>query len=153
MIRTGKRLRLCITLLIGILAFIWGNSLLPAEISQDLSDWLKALLLGKPSGSTTVGGSGLLRKIAHFTEFAALGTVLCWLFGMLRKKMHWPLLVGIGAACVDETIQCFVPNRGPGIRDIAIDAAGVAVGVGLMITGYHALRKRKSNLLLEENQT
>ena len=152
MIRTGKRLRLCAVLLIGILGFIWGNSLLPAEISQAFSDWGKQLLF-PASGATGKVGSGLLRKIAHFTEFTALGTVLGWLFGMLEKKLYWPLLLGTAAACVDETIQHFVPGRGPGIRDIAIDTAGVAVGIGLLVTGYHLYRKRKQYLLLEENNT
>ena len=152
MIRTGKRLRLCAVLLIGILGFIWGNSLLPAEISQAFSDWVKQLLF-PASGAAGKVGSGLLRKIAHFTEFTALGTVLGWLFGMLEKKLYWPLLLGTVAACVDETIQCFVPGRGPGIRDIAIDAAGVAVGIGLLMTGYYLFKQRKQYLLLEENNT
>ncbi len=152
MIRTGKRLRLCAVLLIGILGFIWGNSLLPAEISQAFSDWVKQLLF-PASGAAGKVGSGLLRKIAHFTEFTALGTVLSWLFGMLEKKLYWPLLLGTVAACVDETIQHFVPGRSPGIRDIAIDTAGVAVGIGLLVTGYHLYRKRKQYLLLEENNT
>ena len=44
MIRTDKRLRLCITLLICNLIFIWGNSLLPGEISGAFSDWVKSIL-------------------------------------------------------------------------------------------------------------
>ena len=44
MIRTDKRLRLCITLLVCNLIFIWGNSLLPGEISGAFSDWVKSLL-------------------------------------------------------------------------------------------------------------
>lgn len=152
MIRTDKRLRLCAVLLVGILGFIWGNSLLPAEISQAFSDWVKALLFGTPSGGGAGGGSGLLRKIAHFTEFAALGMALCWLFGMLRRKQIWPLLLGIGAACVDETIQCFVPDRGPGITDVVIDMAGVAVGMILLLSGHNLIRKRTKHTILEENE-
>ena len=30
---------------------------------------------------------------------------------------------------MDETIPCFVPDRGPGIKDVGIDTAGVAFGV------------------------
>jgi VanZ family protein len=138
--------------LIGILGFIWGNSLLPAEISQAFSDWVKALLF-PASGGEIQTGSGLLRKIAHFTEFTALGMALGWLFAMLEKKMYCPLLLGMAVACVDETIQHFVPGRSPGIRDIAIDTAGVAVGIGLLVTGYHLYKKRKQYLLLEENNT
>jgi len=153
MIRTEKRLRLCIALLCGVLTFIWGNSLLPAPVSQALSDWVKAVLFGPPSGNAAGSGSGLLRKIAHFTEFCALGMCLAWLHGMLRKKTLLSLMWGLCAACVDETIQCFVPNRGPGIPDILLDTAGVAVGIGMIMAGYHILRKRKQHLLLEENKS
>ena len=44
MIRTDKRLRLCYCLLVLNLAFIWGNSLLPGEVSDAFSDWVKELL-------------------------------------------------------------------------------------------------------------
>lgn len=40
MIRTDKRLRLCVTLLVLILVFIWGNSLMPGEVSQAISNWV-----------------------------------------------------------------------------------------------------------------
>ena len=150
--RTDRRIRLCTALLVCNLIFIWGNSLLPAEISRAFSDWVKGLLF-PASGAAGNIGSGLLRKIAHFTEFTALGMTLGWLFAMLEKKMYCPLFFGMGVACIDETIQRFVPGRSPGIRDIAIDTAGVAVGIGLLITGYHLYKKRKQYLLLEENNT
>ena len=44
MICTDKRLRLCTALLIANLVFIWGNSLLPGEISGAFSDWVKSVL-------------------------------------------------------------------------------------------------------------
>lgn len=140
--RSKRRLALCIGLTGTILLFIWGNSLLPAEISQAFSDWAKSLLTGGAAGEAS-GGSGLLRKIAHFTEFAALGMSLGWLFGMLGKGKHFPILLGFGAACVDETIQLFVPGRGPGIFDVALDTAGVAAGVLVLYIGYNILKKRK----------
>ena len=60
---------------------------------------------------------------------------------MLEKKMYWPFLLGFGVARMDETIQRFSPGRSPAFRDVAIDAAGVAVGIGLLITDYHLYRK------------
>lgn len=141
--RTRGRLALCIALITGILLFIWGNSLLPAEISQAFSDWVKALLTGGASGGAS-DGSGLLRKIAHFAEFAALGMSLGWLFGMLKKGKIYPFLLGFAAACLDETIQIFVPERGPGIFDVALDTAGVAVGIGLLYIGYKIIKREKT---------
>lgn len=151
MIRTDKRLRLCTALLIANLVFIWGNSLLPGEVSGAFSDWVKGILESLlPDGAKVSAGGGLLRKIAHFTEFMALGMCLTWLFGMLQKKIGWPLLCGVAAACIDETIQIFVPDRGPGIRDVLIDSSGVVTGMILLCLGHTYFKKRSTQNSLEE---
>lgn len=131
--RTEQQMRLCITLLTLNLIFIWGNSLLPGAVSGAISDWVKGLLSGLLPLSDEAGSGGFwIRKLAHFTEFTALGICLGWLFALLNKGRIPPILWGVAAACVDETIQCFVPGRGPGIRDVCIDAAGVLTGVLLV---------------------
>lgn len=146
MIRTEKRLRLCNTLLVMLLVFIWGNSLLPGEISQTFSDWVKALLSAVFSGGGSGGGqgSGLLRKAAHFTEFTALGCLLCWRAGMLKKRSFVPALWGVAAACIDEGIQIFSPGRAPRVTDVLLDSCGVLTGLLLLICGYNIV-KRKTN--------
>lgn len=145
MIRTKKRLRLCAALLVCCLAFIWGNSLMPGPVSGAFSDWVGQLLEQFLPGAQTppTGGSGILRKLAHFTEFSLLGMCLAWLFGMLRRKMTWPLALGVAAACVDETIQRFVPGRGPGLKDVAIDSCGILAGIILVQLGYTYFRKKR----------
>lgn len=146
MIRTKKRLRLCAVLLVCNIVFIWGNSLLPGSVSGALSGFVKDLLayvfpdLSGPSG----GGHGLLRKLAHFTEFACLGALLCWLLSMLRKPWTIALPGGFLVACGDETIQRFVPDRGPSFRDVLIDTSGVAVGMILLLVGYALVKRRKN---------
>lgn len=144
MIRTQSRMRLCGVLLCCVLVFIWGNSMLPGELSGAFSDWVKDILcrILTGQGLNDSQGSGVLRKIAHFTEFAALGLLLGWLFGMLRKKLSWPILFGVAAACVDETIQMFVPGRGPGLRDVLIDSCGVLVGVLLLTLGHNVMKNK-----------
>ncbi|MBQ8835178.1 MAG: VanZ family protein [Oscillospiraceae bacterium] len=145
MIRTEKRLRLAYTLLALNLVFIWGNSLLPGELSGAISDWVKELLSHLLAGTPSAGGGGgLLRKLAHFTEFAALGMCLGWIAGMLAKPRSRALLAGILAACIDETIQVFVPDRGPSLIDVGIDSCGVLTGITLLYFGYDYL-KRKHN--------
>ena len=149
--RTDKRLRLCVALLVCNLVFIWGNSLMPGEISGAFSDWVKSMLAQiVPMGPDDGTGGGLLRKAAHFTEFAALGMCLAWLYGMLQKGKVFPFLWGVLAAAVDETIQCFVPDRGPSIRDVCIDSAGVLTGMILLWTGYHFLKRKSAKLSLED---
>lgn len=146
MIRTDRRLRLSKWLITLILCFIWGNSLLPGHISGQLSDWAKEILASLLPGQIggDIGGGGLLRKIAHFTEFAALGACLSWRFGMLEKRKILALAYGIPAACVDETIQLFVPDRGPAIRDVVIDTCGVAAGMVILLLIHKITTTTKS---------
>lgn len=140
MIRTDNRMRLCTALLILNLAFIWGNSLLPGEVSGAFSDWVKALLARiLPFGPDDSSGGGLLRKLAHFSEFALLGGLFSWLFAMLQRKRHWPFICGFLAACVDETIQRFVPDRGPSLFDVGIDTFGVLTGMLVLAIGHSIL--------------
>ena len=147
MIRTKKRMLLCILLLIALLAFIWGNSLTTGTQSGAMSGrvmaWINAFLHVENAEALHL----VIRKMAHFTEFACLGAALCWLFAMMgEKKSHlfcMPLLCGLLAACVDETIQVFTPDRGPSLIDVWIDAAGVSAGIILCLIGYHYIRKNK----------
>ena len=150
MIRTERRLRLCIALLVLILGFIWGNSLLPGEVSGAFSNWVQQLLTRIFGAGEPREGSGLLRKIAHFSEFAALGACLLWLMAMLGKKAKWALLPGFAAACVDETIQCFVPDRGPSPVDVGIDTCGVMVGIMVLHFGYLFMKRKQNQQYMEE---
>ena len=146
MIRTDRRMRICTAMIIAILTFIWGNSLLRGEQSQALSQWVKGLLshvLRDSSPITREGG--LLRKIAHFTEFSALGFCLAWRCGMGAKKPTAALFYGTAAAAIDETIQRFVPGRGPSVWDVLLDSSGVLTGMLLCYLGHTILKKRKHN--------
>lgn len=134
MIKTDKRLRLATTLLIINLTIIWGNSLLPGEISGAISGFVRDLIaLLLPGDHAPVEGHGLLRKLAHFTEFAGLGMILTWIFSMLTKPIPLALAGGFAAACIDETIQMFVPDRGPAFTDVLIDTSGVLTGILLLL--------------------
>ena len=144
--RTRKRLRLCCLLLALLLIFIWGNSLLPGEVSAAFSQWVKDLLSKLLPGAGPGGeGHGLLRKIAHFTEFSCLGLCLCWLWGMLTKNTAHSLPPALGcgfaAAWVDETIQCFVPGRNGCFTDVMIDFSGVTLGVLVLVLCIRLYKK------------
>ena len=152
MIRTDRRMRLCTAMILGILAFIWGNSLMSAEASHTFSQWVKALL--KPflseGSEVTRDDSDLLRKMAHFAEFAALGFCLAWRGGMSGKKPYGSFLSGAAAGAVDETIQLFVPLRGPRVTDVLIDSGGVLTGMILCYMGHTLLKKRNNKSILED---
>lgn len=154
--RTKKRMILSTLLLVAMLAFIWGNSLTSGEDSGNLSgsimEWINAFLRLDELGAERL--HHLIRKMAHFTEFACLGLLLTWQFGMMgEKKGHlvcMPLFCGMVAACVDETIQVFTPDRGPSLIDVWIDTAGVAAGIALLLIGHHYIRKTQTHNILEE---
>ena len=80
-------------------------------------------------------------------EFCCLGVLLSWLFAM-KKEKKWAyvlpcLAYGCLIACVDEALQCFVPGRGPSFRDVAIDSAGILLGIGLLTLGRIICEKTK----------
>ena len=152
MIRTDKRLRLCKCLLVLILCFIWGNSLLPADSSLTFSEWIRMVLTDSVPvryGETN-WASVLIRKLAHFAEFGALGFLMAWYHGMLGKKQTRAFGICTAIACIDETIQFFVPGRGPGLYDVAIDTLGAGTGILLLIFGHTYLKKRSANIPLED---
>lgn len=138
------RLSLCIALILCNLLFIWGNSLLPASISGGLSQWLRDLL-GMALGEAAGQSDGVLRKLAHVTEFACLGVLLRWLYAMLKKRKQsflLPAAWGCIAACIDEMLQHFAPGRAPRLTDVAIDSVGVLAGIALFGLG-NAIKKKK----------
>ena len=157
MIRSNRRARLCTALLIVNLSLIWGNSLVSGADSGEMSGSIMQTLmtlLHLPEGYADLLHL-LIRKLAHFTEFACLGALLTWRWGMAGEKgFHlWclPLLCGMAAALTDETIQMFTPDRGPRLTDVWIDTSGVLAGIGLLLMGYHLVKKYKSkNEILEE---
>ncbi|MBQ7801963.1 MAG: VanZ family protein [Oscillospiraceae bacterium] len=141
--RTDKRVRLCTCLICLVLIFIWGNSLMNAEASSRISGWVGRLLgsILNLSAEETEGGHGLLRKLAHFSEFALLGLLLCWRLGMAGKAgkelVCLTMAGGLAAACVDETIQIFVSGRSSSLIDVWIDTGGALAGMIFLILGHH----------------
>ena len=135
----NRKIQRCLMLIILNLAFIWGNSLLPGEVSGALSDWLGRLLgLG---GEGAPEGTGLLRKIAHFTEFACLGFLLARLASLKGERgFHIAapaMLGGLLTACIDESIQMLTPARGPSLVDVWIDTSGVVIGIAALLGVYY----------------
>lgn len=147
--KSKARMLFCVTLLVLNVAFIWINSLLPREVSAAFSKLVGRILSLFMPDSVTVDageGHGILRKVAHFLEFCSLGVLLSWLIRMFRDKnlicIAIPLVCGVVVAAVDETIQLFIPGRGPHIRDVGIDSTGVLLGV-LLVWLLSFIRKKQ----------
>lgn len=152
MICSQKRLRLCRGLIVCCLVFIWGNSLLPGAISQAVSDGLKQLMGLPLSAGVQASGRDLVRKLAHFTEYAALGWLLGWRVAMGGKKPVLALILGALCACLDETIQIFAPDRGPGLADVLLDSFGVLAGIFALHLGHTVFKTIYKKHLEDQEQ-
>jgi len=147
---SAKKLRLCVALLILNVAVIWGSSLLPGSVSGAVSGWLHQLLARLFGYSPEAqAGHGLLRKLAHVTEFACLGACFAWLLSLLGKQPAFGILCGFPVACLDECIQCVIPDRGPSVVDVGIDTLGLTLGTLTFLAGlaiYHKKNKKTNNM-------
>lgn len=75
----------------------------------------------------------IVRKCAHFTEYAVLAFVLYLLLRTYPLKMR-VLLAWLGAtmyAVTDEVHQLFVGERAGSMKDVLLDSCGAAAGVAL----------------------
>ena len=142
--RTDRKIRICAALLVTNILFIWGNSLLPGSVSGAISHWVRDVLAyifqREPSGSDS--GHGLVRKLAHLTEFACLGGLFAWLFTMIHKPVIISIVCGFSVAVIDETIQRIVPGRGPSVWDVLLDTAGVLLGMAILVFGYKFIKNK-----------
>ena len=148
-------LLLVIAVMVMIYCFSAQTGAESGEMSGRLTTWVLNLIIPdfenftpekQESIRSTVGF--VVRKGAHFTEYALLGFSLLLHIAQLQKKItvRLPLLWawGIGTlyAATDEFHQGFVAGRGPSVRDVCIDSAGVIAGVMIMLW---ILKKRTKN--------
>ena len=70
----------------------------------------------------------VLRKGAHVTEYAILGLLLLRAVGRELPAF----LIGVAYAITDEVHQHFVQGRHAAPVDVAIDSAGILLGIVLL---------------------
>ena len=94
----------------------------------------------------------IVRKTAHFAEYAVLGFLLasiCVSF-YLKPKLTVPVsfLAGALYAVSDEIHQYFVPGRSCQLSDMLLDSSGVICGIVflLIITALYNFIQKKKNL-------
>ena len=118
--------------------FIWVHSLIPGPASSEES--LAFLRIIKPVlmavGFTDMDLAHLLiRKVAHFSEYAVLGFLT---YKAIRPRLRPPLapalfamLLWVGVPSVDEFIQLHVPGRAGLPTDVLIDMCGFGCGFAI----------------------
>ena len=123
----------------------FGSVVANDKISLDIYKGEILALLGE-------NGPKLIRKAAHFAEFACLGFLLA---GFFRARGRAPLLpgalCGLLSACVDETIQLFSPGRASAVADVWLDFAGTLAGIFLLHFGHILWTKTRKMNNSEEN--
>lgn len=146
------------------LAFIFGQSMLPASRSMQTSDGVAdtvehILTPDSADGSDTEDGGAhrpvidffikYLRKIAHFVEHGVLGLEMFFLLLTLEKRagrehgimplgvttLLFSLNLGLIVGFLDETIQIF-SGRMYSIVDVWLDFAGYAAFTAVLTLVY-----------------
>ena len=134
---------------LGILCFIFSNSLKNGEESAEQSSWFVDVFraIFDPQHNLEDGVAiTIVRKLAHFTEFAALGFSLSALLFVIdrpsvKNAVILPVFCCLLAATTDEFIQSFT-GRTSTARDVFIDFAGAVVGI-LLVKLFVKIRSRK----------
>lgn len=139
---------------------IFAFSLQPAEASSNMSlgfgRWLLETFLPRMleymeslSVDELARFHHLLRKAAHFTEYLILGTLAVnAMFAITRNVRKWrwwyPWSYCVFVACMDETIQKFVPGRAGMMKDVCLDSVGALVGTLFLFGILYQICSRKN---------
>ncbi len=85
----------------------------------------------------------MVRKTAHFSEFAGLGflTNLSIYFTKSKKNIPIGIAVGSAYAATDEIHQIFVDGRSCQFTDWAIDTIGITAGTLIFFVIYLIINK------------
>lgn len=139
--------RVVTLLLILNLCFIWLHSLVPAAASSaesgtvlQLVEPLLAVFLGE--GNVT---EFIVRKLAHFSEFALLGGLSVCKGLAMGKRLGIRLWRGCALFCwlaafTDESLQLF-SHRGSRIEDVWLDLCGALFGIALLSAAEYLIRR------------
>lgn len=92
----------------------------------------------------------LLRKTAHFVEFAILGMLYIMSLGIFKtirnlniKRFLIAIAMAVLYAITDEVHQLFVAGRVGAVGDILIDALGALFGAGCIVVLLNLKRKNR----------
>lgn len=147
--RTSMRFRVIIfSLTAAAIAFAIIHSLMPSDVSSAESGGLLDILnyILRSLGIGLEISEHLLRKLAHFSEYAVIGALLlscAYSFDRIRPHRFavYVLFSGLMIAVADETVQLNVEGRAGMITDVWIDFSGVIIGAAVMWTAFAIYRK------------
>lgn len=125
-------------LVVLVILFIWDNSL-QNDISSDglsltITQWLSPILYKLGITGDMWSLNRIVRKLVHVFEFAVLGGCLYVALHQFNREYAGLKVIAIGLviAILDECLQLTSIGRHASIRDVAIDTAGVIIGVAVV---------------------
>jgi hypothetical protein len=109
-----------------VMLFILSTSVFSAANTSRFFIPVLRWLLPSASTATILLIHGLIRKAAHFTNYA----VLFWLLirGPMAGRPYVALGLCVAYAMLDEGHQIFVPGRTASLYDVALDSSGALFG-------------------------
>lgn len=146
-----KMKRFLLVLLILTVAFIWVHSAMDPETSANESGWVMKIV--EPFLELFVGEGNvtehLVRKLAHFSEFALLGFELLAYISICRgsssfSNAAYSCNFALITAVIDETVQIF-SGRGSSLKDVWLDFAGALFGGLIAVAVVRIAGKRLSS--------
>jgi len=147
-----------LVLLILTVGFIWGQSMTPSLQSCRESEAITTKVIQpieeEITGKKTISDSRV-RKWAHGVEFAVLGMELIWLVAKKEEKLRAlprAFSYGVAIGLLDETIQIF-SGRTSRVKDVWIDARGVAIGVLIGFAVLWIVARKAKNKAKEADES
>ena len=140
---------LLICLCLATVAFIWGNSMLGSKASSNVSNSVLGALDPIIRRFGIVSKDDLwLRKLAHFTEFGALGAELLFLAAVRRRlglqAASNSAFAALLVALTDETIQ-LISGRNSQVLDVLLDFSGALTGILIAWLICRLIKKRRAS--------
>ena len=132
-----------------LMAIIFTLSACPAEKSDQQSGFLVNIVTSVFPSITDIDlTTTIIRKTAHFLEYALLGFLLARAYAknvkFAKNSSKMTILAVITSALYstgDEIHQAFVPGRSCEFRDICIDTIGALLGASI----YYLIYKKRAN--------
>ncbi|MCC6453035.1 MAG: VanZ family protein [Acidobacteria bacterium] len=111
------------------------------ETSRFIGPFLKWLLPNTPA-DTIKFIHALIRKFAHFAEYAVLAFLAWNAFRYFSRPILFAFLLAVAVAIIDEFDQSFNSARTSSIYDILLDCAG-GLAACILIWSVAKYRRRK----------
>lgn len=148
----------CLLIAVYIMIFLFSaddaaeSSSLSVAVTRKLMNLYYHFFSGNNNAVLTVpvvtdDAEAIVRKMAHFTEYMAVGFLSFGIAVMWMQRIK----VGIVAvtlqvflsAGLDEIHQYFVPGRYASFRDVLIDTAGGIAGIMIVFLMYKIRKRRR----------